>query len=105
MGCTLPGSGQKIEKVTLRGVESLGMLCSAFDLGWLQEPDGVLIELPESVNKGAEISSQAVEVQPLEILLLSIIPKPHPLICSSQLDEGCLWALQWTFTWLASSYK
>lgn len=64
VGCTLPGSGQKIERVELRGVESWGMLCSAYDVGWSSEPDGVLIELPESLVEGESITSQPVKVQP-----------------------------------------
>lgn len=59
----MPGSGETIGKVSLRGVESQGMLCSAFDVGWSEEPDGVLIELPSSISEGDKISSQPVEVQ------------------------------------------
>lgn len=61
-GCILPGSGQKIETATLRGVESSGMLCSAFDVGWSSSPDGVLIELPESATEGDKISREPMKV-------------------------------------------
>ena len=47
VGSTTPGSGMKIEKTALRGVDSHGMLCSAYDIGWTSEADGVLVQLPE----------------------------------------------------------
>eukprot|EP00798_Chlamydomonas_sp_ICE-L_P031196 gene31196-6343_t len=47
VGCTTPGSGMVITERTLKGVESNGMLCSAFDIGWSKEADGVLVVLPE----------------------------------------------------------
>lgn len=62
MGSKTPGSGVAVTNATLRGVESFGMLCSAFDLGWLDEPDGVLVELPDSMQPGEEIPSSPVEV-------------------------------------------
>ena len=36
----------------MRGVPSSGMLCSAWDLGWVPEPDGVLVELPLDLMPG-----------------------------------------------------
>ena len=47
VGCVTPGSGIKIDQAPLRGVDSHGMLCSAYDIGWTQETDGVLVQLPE----------------------------------------------------------
>jgi translation initiation factor 5B len=47
VGCVTPGSGIKIEKALLRGVDSHGMLCSAYDIGWTEEADGVLVQMPE----------------------------------------------------------
>jgi translation initiation factor 5B len=44
-GTTTPGSGVNIEKAAVRGVESEGMLCSAYDLGWESSPDGTLVQL------------------------------------------------------------
>ncbi|GAB4816828.1 hypothetical protein N2152v2_003874 [Parachlorella kessleri] len=52
VGATTPGSGIKIERASLRGVDSFGMLCSAHDAGWVSEPDGVLVELPEDAEVG-----------------------------------------------------
>ncbi len=41
-GATLPG-GHKIGKAKLRGVESLGMICSASELGVGESPDGIMV--------------------------------------------------------------
>ena len=76
VGAVLPGTGQKIEAATLRGVESHGMLCSAFDIGWSNSPDGVLVELPSSVSIGEKLSSQPPQV----ISLLHIIKVRSSLI-------------------------
>ncbi len=46
MGTVLPG-GAKIERATLRGVESCGMLCSAKELGLAEESSGLLLLSPE----------------------------------------------------------
>ena len=52
VGCTTPGSRLLIEEREVRGVPSSGMLCSAYDLGWVAEPDGVLVELPLDLMPG-----------------------------------------------------
>src|SRR5512136_1649485 len=44
-GTVLPG-GARIERATLRGVESAGMLCSAKELGLSEDASGLLV-LPE----------------------------------------------------------
>lgn len=48
----MPSNGMLIETAKIRGVTSHGMLCSAHDLGWLPEPDGVLAELPDHASPG-----------------------------------------------------
>ena len=48
----MPGSGMHIEEASVRGVASFGMLCSALDLGWISEADGVLVELPDNAVVG-----------------------------------------------------
>lgn len=52
MGSTTPGSNLKIEQRYVKSVESCGMLCSAYDVGWVDQPDGVLIQLPDSFQPG-----------------------------------------------------
>jgi len=53
VGAVLPG-GLKIKKAKLRGVESLGMLCSAKELGLADEADGLMI-LPEDAPVGEDL--------------------------------------------------
>ncbi|HTP27577.1 MAG TPA: phenylalanine--tRNA ligase subunit beta [Anaeromyxobacteraceae bacterium] len=48
LGTELPG-GMKIEKATLRGVESFGMLCSGRELGLEPEASGLFILPPEAI--------------------------------------------------------
>jgi phenylalanyl-tRNA synthetase beta chain len=53
VGAELPG-GQKIGKARLRGVESLGMLCSARELGLGESHEGIL-DLPDSLTVGEDL--------------------------------------------------
>lgn len=53
VGARLPG-GLEIGRATMRGVESLGMLCSAKELGLSAEASG-LLELPADAPVGADI--------------------------------------------------
>ena len=41
-GCTIPGSGTKLKKSKIRGVESSGMLCSERELGLSDEHEGII---------------------------------------------------------------
>ena len=38
------------------------MLCSAFDLGWVDEPDGALVQLPGSAEDGSAVPPAPMEV-------------------------------------------
>ncbi|MEX0815575.1 MAG: phenylalanine--tRNA ligase subunit beta, partial [Dongiaceae bacterium] len=51
-GTRIPGTGLALEKATIRGVESNGMLCSAREMG-LGEDHAGIIELPEDAAVGA----------------------------------------------------
>lgn len=53
VGAELPG-GLKIKKAKLRGVESMGMLCSAAELGLAESSDG-LMGLPSDAPVGEDI--------------------------------------------------
>jgi len=58
VGATLPGNF-KIKKAKLRGVESLGMICSSTELGLPELEDGIMI-LDESIGElkaGTELNS------------------------------------------------
>lgn len=50
-GTTIPGTGLKLTKSTIRGVESQGMLCSEREMGLSQDHDRI-IELPEDAPVG-----------------------------------------------------
>ncbi|NKC14508.1 MAG: phenylalanine--tRNA ligase subunit beta [Gammaproteobacteria bacterium] len=54
VGTRLPG-GVKIKRSKIRGVQSHGMLCSAWELGLGDEHDGIL-ELPEDAPVGTDVT-------------------------------------------------
>ena len=51
-GTTIPGTGLKLKKSKIRGVESNGMLCSEREMGLSDEHEGI-IELPGDAEIGA----------------------------------------------------
>jgi phenylalanyl-tRNA synthetase beta chain len=56
IGAVIPATGKALEKASIRGVASNGMLCSARELGLGDEHDGI-IELPEAAEVGAPAAS------------------------------------------------
>ncbi len=62
VGATTPGSGLRMERKALKGVDSFGMLCSAYDIGWAAEADGVLAVLPDDAEVGAPCPPQPPKV-------------------------------------------
>jgi len=58
VGCTTPGTKLDIEKVTLRGVESFGMLCAAKDAGWVEDETQGAIVLPSSFVPGSPVPTE-----------------------------------------------
>ncbi len=71
VGTVLPG-GTRIERVTLRGVESSGMLCSAKELGLSAEASGLLI-LDRKTIPGTPIAKALA----LEDVLLEVNVTPN----------------------------
>lgn len=57
VGSVVPASGEALKEAKLRGVESFGMLCSAKEMGWADEADGVF-ELPASFADKARCPAQ-----------------------------------------------
>ena len=55
VGTTMPG-GMEIKQAKLRGVESLGMLCSARELGLADDASG-LLELPAELRNGEPLTT------------------------------------------------
>ena len=80
IGCHLAGSDADIEQVKVRGIDSSGMLCSAFDLGWVDEADGVLVELPAHAALGDECPSTPMEVR----------QGSHPLSAAAGIAAGTM---------------
>lgn len=77
VGATLPG-GLKIGKAKLRGVESLGMICSERELGLTEEHKGIMV-LPDACKPGA-LFCEALE---LEGTIISVDLTPNRGDCLS----------------------
>jgi len=54
LGTKMPNSNITIEKRKIRGIESVGMLCSAVELGISEDSDGIL-DLPENTKVGERL--------------------------------------------------
>jgi len=65
IGSTIPESGLKLKKVKIRGVESLGMLCSKKELGLGNDSEGIT-ELPNEMKAGTPIA-QALDINDTHI--------------------------------------
>lgn len=70
VGSTLPG-GLEIKKAKLRGVVSLGMICSERELGLSEGHEGILV-LPESCRVGQQLT-EALNLE-RHVLELSVTP-------------------------------
>ncbi len=55
LGSVVPANGMKVKKAKIRGVESIGMLCSAYELGLGEDHDGI-IDLPLNTKIGEPIA-------------------------------------------------
>lgn len=62
VGATVPSNGIVVEERPVMGVKSQGMLCSAFNIGWLDSEAGVLVELPEDSFLGEAAPENPPEV-------------------------------------------
>ena len=65
IGSTIPDSGIKLKKAKIRGVESLGMLCSRKELGLGSDSEGIA-ELSNDIKAGTPIS-QALDINDTHI--------------------------------------
>ena len=75
-GSVIPVSGEVLKKATIRGVASVGMLCSMRELKLGDEHDGI-IELPA----GAEVGAPAVNALGLEGPVIEIKLTPDRSDC------------------------
>ncbi|MHA1597786.1 MAG: phenylalanine--tRNA ligase subunit beta [Alphaproteobacteria bacterium] len=71
-GSSIPGTGIKLKKAKIRGVESNGMLLSEREMGLSDEHDGI-IELPDD----APLGTPAVEVMGLNDPVIDIAITPN----------------------------
>jgi tRNA-binding EMAP/Myf-like protein len=63
VGATVPMNGMTLTQCKLRGVESFGMLCSAVELGWAAEADGI-VELDEKDFTIGDLASKTAPAPP-----------------------------------------
>ena len=61
-GAQTCGSNIAVAAATVRGSKSFGMICSAYDLGWTDTPDGLAVRLPQDMKLGDPLNSTAPEV-------------------------------------------
>ena len=50
-----------LEKATIRGVESQGMICAAFELGLSKEPEQGILLLNNTVTPGSQFSADMIK--------------------------------------------
>jgi tRNA-binding EMAP/Myf-like protein len=62
-GVTTAGSQIQVSTATVRGVKSFGMICSAHDLGWMEEANGFAVELPQEMEPGDALEGSPPKVQ------------------------------------------
>lgn len=77
-GAQTPGSSIAVAATTVRGSESFGMICSAFDLGWAEAADGKAVRLPQDMRLGTPLHSAAPEVSNELLKVLCLL---QPLLC------------------------
>ena len=75
IGAVLPGNF-KIKKSKLRGVESMGMLCSEVELGISQESDGII-----ELNSNAQVGTDVAAYMQLEDQVIDIDLTPNRADC------------------------
>ena len=77
VGAIIPATGDRLKKGLIRGVESQGMMCSAYELNLGTDHDGI-IELPE----GAEIGAPVADVLGLTDPVIEINLTPNRPDCT-----------------------
>lgn len=75
-GTVIPATGKTLAPATIRGVESNGMLCSEFELGFSDDHDGI-IEVDEDVPPGRSFA----EIAGLDDVLFHINLTPNRPDC------------------------
>src|SRR3984885_2519985 len=97
LGATLPGKGLTIERRTIAGVVSLGMLCSEAELGLTDDASGILVLPAGTAEPGTPIAT-AVPATYDSILEIGLTPnRPDGLGHHGLAREAAaLFGLAWT---------
>ncbi len=66
-GNIIPVNGMKLKKTMVRGYESNGMMCSAYELNIGEDHDGI-IELPNEITAGTDAISALEKVYNLDVI-------------------------------------
>lgn len=72
LGVTIPGTGEKLKKVKIRGVESFGMICSEKELGLGEDHTGILV-----LDNSAPVGTPLIEYLGLEDYVFEIGITPN----------------------------
>ncbi len=75
-GTVIPATGQPLKRAVIRGVESRGMLCSAWELGIGEDHEGII-----DLEGGWEIGTPAAEVLGLEGPVIDLAVTPNRADC------------------------
>lgn len=72
LGVTIPGTGEKLKKAKIRGVESFGMICSEKELGLGEDHTGILV-----LDNSAPVGTPLIEYLGLEDYVFEIGITPN----------------------------
>ena len=75
-GTVIPATGRRLERAVIRGVESRGMLCSAFELGIGEDHEGII-----ELEGRWEIGTPAAEALGLEGPVIDVAITPNRADC------------------------
>lgn len=107
VGAVLPGG--KLEKTTIRGVESSGMICSAAELGLAEKSDGILVlSKTASVGRPANEFLQLSDDTILDLKVLSNRPDYLSYIGMAREISAVLgkeWSIPIKFDFIADTTK
>lgn len=77
----------------MMGVDSAGMLCSAYDIGWISEPDNKLVVMPDDADVGQPCPADPPKVRSVErscVALMRLHSDGQP---AGALDPACTLAM------------
>jgi phenylalanyl-tRNA synthetase beta chain len=72
VGSVVPANGMEVKKAKIRGVESIGMLCSAAELGLGADSDGII-----ELDKDAKLGESVVDLWGLDDPVIEVAITPN----------------------------